>query len=97
MGEKKRDFVQGAPRRFDGSGSPRGAGGSAPLSLASAGRDGYAEAIERQTEMGKLLASKLTVAGWQVISSTDPPIVCFTDPHLIDGEEKASLYEAIVG
>ncbi|HKC25833.1 MAG TPA: pyridoxal-dependent decarboxylase [Thermoanaerobaculia bacterium] len=52
------------------------------LSLAVAGWDGYARAIERQTEVGALLRERLRRTGWRIANATPLPIVCFDDPRL---------------
>jgi glutamate/tyrosine decarboxylase-like PLP-dependent enzyme len=47
------------------------------LTLATLGWDGYAEALRWQVRMGRLLRAKLLRAEWEVMNSTELPIVCF--------------------
>ncbi|MEV5571887.1 pyridoxal-dependent decarboxylase [Spirillospora sp. NPDC052269] len=49
------------------------------VTLAAVGREGYAQAIERQTDLGDLLRRRLTETGWHVLNDTPLPVVCFTD------------------
>lgn len=51
------------------------------VTLATIGRKGYAETIERQTALGDLLRHRLTETGWRVLNDTPLPVVCFTDSH----------------
>lgn len=50
------------------------------LSLAVAGRSGYAEQVERDAELADALRRQLTGAGWRVVNDTPLPVVCFADP-----------------
>jgi len=44
-----------------------------------AGREGYAQAISHQTEIGNVLRQQLTDHGWRVVNRTPLPTVCWTD------------------
>ncbi|MGI5170576.1 pyridoxal phosphate-dependent decarboxylase family protein [Spirillospora sp. CA-253888] len=50
------------------------------LSLAVAGRSGYAEQLERDAELADLLRRRLTDSGWLIANGTPLPVVCFADP-----------------
>jgi glutamate/tyrosine decarboxylase-like PLP-dependent enzyme len=50
------------------------------LSLAVAGRSGYAEQLERDTELADVLRRQLTDSGWTITNDTPLPVVCFADP-----------------
>lgn len=56
------------------------------LSWVALGRDGYAELIEHQTEMGDLLRDELESAGWRIVNDTPLPVVCFSHPDLEAGD-----------
>lgn len=63
------------------------------LSLAVAGWDGYAAAIRRQAEMGNLLRRELAAAGWEIVNTTELPVVCF-----VDGQGRsAEFLQAVAG
>jgi aromatic-L-amino-acid/L-tryptophan decarboxylase len=47
------------------------------MSLAAAGRAGYAAQIERDCRMGDRLRERLRERGWQVVNETPLPVVCF--------------------
>lgn len=49
------------------------------LPLAAVGWDGYAESLRRQVTLANRLRAALEGDGWQVVSDTPLPIVCFTD------------------
>lgn len=59
------------------------------LSLAVAGRAGYAEQLDHDVALGGLLRDRLTAAGWWVTNSAALPVVCFADPAAdrLDPEE----------
>jgi aromatic-L-amino-acid decarboxylase len=65
------------------------------MSLAAAGREGYAATIERQTELGETLRRMLADCGWRIRNKTPLPLVCFSDPNLGD-QEHLSLAADIV-
>ena len=49
------------------------------LSLAVAGWEGYAAALEHQVAMGNLLRRELEASDWQIMNQTKLPVVCFVD------------------
>ncbi|MFN7921311.1 MAG: aminotransferase class V-fold PLP-dependent enzyme [Bryobacteraceae bacterium] len=59
------------------------------LSLAEAGWDGYARAIDHMTAMGALLRRELGGRGWHVVNETPLPVVCFVDDGGADSREIA--------
>jgi aromatic-L-amino-acid/L-tryptophan decarboxylase len=61
--------------------SRRFAGLKILLTLATAGRQGYAVQLERDTALGELLADQLASAGFEVVNDTPLPVVCFTHPQ----------------
>ena len=63
------------------------------LTLAVAGRAGYAAAIEEQARQGDLLREKLVANGWEIVNATPLPVVCFR--HLSLGNDPAA-YSALV-
>ncbi|MCP2339342.1 pyridoxal phosphate-dependent decarboxylase family protein [Actinomadura rupiterrae] len=50
------------------------------LTLATAGRTGYADLIEHQTALGDVLRNRLDEAGWTIVAPSPLPVVCFTRP-----------------
>lgn len=50
------------------------------LSLAVAGRSGYAEQLERDAELADILRRRLVDSGWLITNDTPLPVVCFADP-----------------
>jgi aromatic-L-amino-acid/L-tryptophan decarboxylase len=48
------------------------------MSLAAAGRTGYAAQLERDCELGDYLRSRLRRDGWLIVNETELPVVCFT-------------------
>jgi glutamate/tyrosine decarboxylase-like PLP-dependent enzyme len=48
------------------------------MSLAAAGRAGYAAQLERDCELGDYLRSRLRRDGWLIVNETPLPVVCFT-------------------
>ncbi|NGO08514.1 pyridoxal-dependent decarboxylase [Streptomyces sp. HC44] len=50
------------------------------LSLAVAGRSGYADQLERDTELADILRRQLTGSRWTIANDTPLPVVCFADP-----------------
>ncbi|WP_149261897.1 pyridoxal-dependent decarboxylase [Actinomadura sp. K4S16] len=50
------------------------------LSLAVAGRAGYAEQLERDAALADVLRGRLAATGWEVVNDTPLPVVCFADP-----------------
>jgi glutamate/tyrosine decarboxylase-like PLP-dependent enzyme len=77
--------------------SRRFAGLKVLLSLAAAGRHGYAAQVERDTDLGVLLADRLRADGWRRVNHTPLPVVCVTDPgteHL-DPAEAWALHAGV--
>lgn len=60
--------------------SRRFAGLKVFLALAAAGRPGYAAQLERDVDLGELLARRLTENGWHRVNDTPLPVVCVVDP-----------------
>lgn len=50
------------------------------MTLATIGRDGYAQTIERQLEFAKVLAGKLEDKGFRVINGASLGVVCLVPP-----------------
>ncbi|TDE25249.1 pyridoxal-dependent decarboxylase [Actinomadura sp. 6K520] len=50
------------------------------LSLAVAGRSGYAEQLDRDAALAGELRGRLAADGWDVVNDTPLPVVCFADP-----------------
>ncbi|MFC4052845.1 pyridoxal phosphate-dependent decarboxylase family protein [Actinomadura syzygii] len=50
------------------------------LSLAVAGRTGYAEQLDHDAELADLLRARLAETGWEIVNDTPFPVVCFADP-----------------
>lgn len=51
------------------------------LSLAAAGRTGYAEQLDRDAELGDVLRERLVRDGWALVNDSPLPVVCFADPR----------------
>jgi aromatic-L-amino-acid decarboxylase len=51
------------------------------LTLLTAGRTGYEQQLDHDTELGDYLRQRLTGTGWDTINSTPLPVVCFVDPN----------------
>jgi len=54
------------------------------LSLAVAGWQGYAEAVDHMAAMGGLLRHELRLDGWRIVNPTPLPVVCFAGPEGLD-------------
>jgi glutamate/tyrosine decarboxylase-like PLP-dependent enzyme len=63
------------------------------MALAEKGETGFREAIESQTERGDELRTGLERAGFEVVSRTPLPLVCFTHEALREG--RLSVEEAV--
>lgn len=50
------------------------------LSLAVAGRDGYAAQLERDVQLGDGLRDRLRATGWRVVNDTPFPVIAFDHP-----------------
>ena len=63
------------------------------MALAEHGEAGYAEMLEHQARMGRVLRESLAASGWRIINSTPFPVVCFTRDGLVPGALLAALRE----
>jgi aromatic-L-amino-acid decarboxylase len=54
------------------------------MSLAAAGRDGYAAQLEHDCRLGDRLRERLRNDGWRIVNETPLPVVCFVPE---DGDE----------
>lgn len=70
--------------------SRRFAGLKVFLALAVAGRPAYAEQLERDVQLGELLARRLCEDGWTRINDTPLPVVCVTAPEAETGGHESS-------
>ncbi|MFC5185980.1 pyridoxal phosphate-dependent decarboxylase family protein [Actinomadura harenae] len=61
------------------------------VTLATVGRAGYAQVIERQTDLGAYLRGRLTGIGWRVLNDTPLPVVCFTNARDAQAHDAARL------
>jgi glutamate/tyrosine decarboxylase-like PLP-dependent enzyme len=50
------------------------------LTLLTAGRTGYQQQLDHDTELGDYLRQRLLHNGWDTINDTPLPVVCFIDP-----------------
>ena len=66
------------------------------LSLAVAGRAGYAEQFERDADLADGLRERLTATGWEIVNATPLPIVCFADPADTTAEHHEELARRVV-
>lgn len=64
------------------------------MTLAVLGREGVAQRLHRQTELGAYLRKRLRSRGWRVVNDTPFPVVCFQSES---GEPVAALYEEVMG
>jgi glutamate/tyrosine decarboxylase-like PLP-dependent enzyme len=76
--------------------SRRFAGLKVLLSLAVAGKDGYAAVLRHQVALADALRHDLERAGWGVVNRTFLPLVCFVDRSVPEGRS-ASYLEGIAG
>ncbi len=63
------------------------------LALAHHGESGYAEMIDHQAQMGRLLRNRLERAGWRIVNDSPLPLVCFTRDGLDTAAFLAALHE----
>ncbi len=56
------------------------------MAMAEIGREGYADILEKNVEHANHLRNELTVRGWEIVNSTDLPVVCFTHPVIESGK-----------
>ncbi|MEV0032571.1 aminotransferase class V-fold PLP-dependent enzyme [Nocardia sp. NPDC050793] len=61
--------------------SRRFAGLKVFLAMAAVGEAGFAAQVERDVELGELLAHRLAETGWWQINHTPLPVVCVIDPE----------------
>lgn len=68
------------------------------MTMASAGRQGYAETIEHQLAMADYLADLLQARDWRLVADASLAIVCFEDVRAdgLDREQRAAHQAAIV-
>jgi aromatic-L-amino-acid/L-tryptophan decarboxylase len=66
------------------------------LSLAVAGRSGYAEQLERDADLADDLREGLAGAGWEIVNATPLPVVCFADPRDGTWEHHDALARSVV-
>lgn len=68
------------------------------MTLASIGRQGYAQTLEHQVGMAEYLAEQLTAYQWRVLNQTGLAIVCFEDMNGdgLSREQRATQQAAIV-
>ncbi|MBV9335604.1 MAG: aminotransferase class V-fold PLP-dependent enzyme [Solirubrobacterales bacterium] len=66
------------------------------LSLAAAGRGGYAAQLERDCELGDRLRSRLRRDGWRIVNETPLPVVCFIPNHNDSRATLASIAQHVV-
>jgi glutamate/tyrosine decarboxylase-like PLP-dependent enzyme len=63
------------------------------MALAEQGEAGYAEIIDHQARMGRLLRELLQDTGWRIVNATPLPLVCFTRDGLVPSILLAALRE----
>lgn len=66
------------------------------LSLAAAGRTGYAAQLEHDADLADTLRRRLVDAGWTIVNRTPLPVVCFADPDDASQAHHDGLADAIV-
>jgi aromatic-L-amino-acid/L-tryptophan decarboxylase len=68
------------------------------MSLAAAGRAGYASRIERDCRLGDLLRERVRERGWRVVNETPLPVVCFVpEDGATDATELGRIAAAVEG
>ncbi len=65
------------------------------MSLAVAGWEGYADALQHQVTIGDLLCEELKTAGWKLENDTPLPVVCFSHPA-IDSSQLPAIADQII-
>jgi aromatic-L-amino-acid decarboxylase len=65
------------------------------MSLAAAGRPGYAAQIERDCRLGDRLRDRLRESGWEVVNRTPLPVVCFVPDTPATAAELARIARAV--
>ncbi|TDC82249.1 pyridoxal-dependent decarboxylase [Actinomadura sp. 7K507] len=66
------------------------------LSLAVAGREGYAEQLEHDARLADDLREALAANGWGIVNDTPLPVVCFADPDDGTWEHHDALARSVV-
>ncbi|WP_255275976.1 pyridoxal phosphate-dependent decarboxylase family protein [Actinomadura madurae] len=66
------------------------------LSLAVAGREGYAGQLDHDADLADDLRERITAAGWDVVNDTPLPVVCFADPDDGTWEHHEALADKVV-
>ncbi|WUH98722.1 pyridoxal-dependent decarboxylase [Spirillospora sp. NBC_00431] len=67
------------------------------LSLAVAGRAGYAEQLDHDAALADDLRDGLAATGWSIVNETPLPVVCFADPADETWEHHDALAQRVVG
>ncbi|TDB80841.1 pyridoxal-dependent decarboxylase [Actinomadura sp. KC216] len=67
------------------------------LSLAVAGRAGYAERLDHDAALADGLRESLRGTGWTIVNDTPLPVVCFADPEDATWEHHDALARRVVG
>ncbi|TDD32205.1 pyridoxal-dependent decarboxylase [Actinomadura sp. KC06] len=67
------------------------------LSLAVAGRAGYAEQLDRDAALADDLRERLKSTGWTIVNDTPLPVICFADPADGTWEHHDALARRVVG
>ena len=65
------------------------------MSLAAAGRTGYAAQIERDCRLGDRLRDRLRERGWEVVNRTPLPVICFVPDGPADAADLARIAAAV--
>src|ERR671915_314546 len=65
------------------------------MSLAAAGRAGYAAQIERDCRLGDRLRERLRDRGWEVVNDTPLPVICFVPAAPADAAELTRIAAAV--
>lgn len=77
--------------------SRRFAGLKVFLAPAAAGREAFARQVERDTELGILLARRLAEDGWPRINDSPLPVICVADPGAeAHGPDRSDAWHAAV-
>jgi glutamate/tyrosine decarboxylase-like PLP-dependent enzyme len=66
------------------------------LSLTVAGWQGYREMVKHQIAMGRLLKTALQQSGWQILNSTELPVVCFVPDKNASDETINTIAQSLV-
>jgi aromatic-L-amino-acid/L-tryptophan decarboxylase len=66
------------------------------MSLAAAGREGYAAQIEHDCRLGEQLRDRLREDGWRIVADGPLPVVCFVPEGGADAPELARIASEVV-